>query len=413
MKNSMYKLHKFCRACGYGTPGASGIKAGAPPQLLEAFDLGIQPLANDFASSTQEHAGYAPLKVMFCPNCTLAQLSVTVRPEILYRCYSYVTSPSAMMKEHFSQLIKDIGSESTGRSVLEIGSNDGKLLAEMKSKGYEVLGVDPAENLAEVARKSGVPTQTGFFGEDLARVLPQSDVVIARHVFCHVDGWQDFIKGLEAVMPADGIACLEVPYVGDLLQKCEFDTIYHEHLSYLSIRAVQALLDQSRLHLHRIIRYPIHGGALLLVLRKNECQLALHPSVSEFKEDITISDWRLFNAEAKNQIGRLRATVESLLAQGKRVAGLGASAKSTVWINACGFTRKHIGFISDTTMQKQWTMTPGTDIPITDEGAILRELPDYVVMWAWNYREEVLKKFSLARSKGVKFIVPVPKVEIV
>lgn len=409
----MYTPHKYCRACGYGTPGASGIKSGPSPQLVEAFDLGIQPLANDFASPNEEHAGYAPLKVMFCPACSLAQLSVTVRPEILYRNYSYVTSPSAMMHAHFEQLIKDIGSENTGTSVLEIGSNDGKLLLQMKDSGYSVLGVDPAENLAEIARKSGVPTQTGFFDDDLARVLPQSDIVIARHVFCHVDIWQDFIKGLEAVMSPDSIACLEVPYAGDLLKKCEFDTIYHEHLSYLTIRAVQALLDQSGLHLHRIIRYPIHGGALLLILRKNECPLALHESVCDFKEDITISDWKAFAVEAKEQIGRLRATVDSLLAQGKRVAGLGASAKSTVWINACGFNRKHIGFISDTTLQKQWRMSPGTDIPITDEGAILRELPDYVVMWAWNYREEVLQRFSLARSKGVKFIVPVPRVEIV
>lgn len=406
----MYKLHSHCRACGYAGAGAQGIKSVPTEKLIEVFDLGVQPLANDFRKPDDDMAGCAPLKVLFCPRCSLAQLSVVVSPEILYRNYSYVTSPSATMQEHFKQLVKDIRSETDGDSVLEIGSNDGRLLCAMQENGYKVLGVDPAENLAESARANGIPTQTGFFGKELTKVLPVSDIVIARHVFCHVDDWQDFVRGLEAVSHSETVICIEVPYVGDLLKNCEFDTIYHEHLSYLSLKSMEALLKDTTLQLHRLIRYPIHGGAILLMLRRKDSKHFPH---SELCDNITVEDWKAFGVEAHAQIDRLRSTVKTLVSQGKRVAGLGASAKSTVWINACGFTRKDISFIADTTLQKHWTFSPGTDIPITDEGAIMRELPDYVVMWAWNYRAEILDKFRTERANGVKFIVPVPKVEIV
>lgn len=393
--------------------GAQGIKASGPDKLIPVLDLGIQPLANDFCKPGQEHSGCAPLKVMLCPKCFLGQLSVVVKPEILYQNYSYVTSPADMMARHFEQLVKDIKEETDGKSVLEIGSNDGKLLAMMQNNGFSTMGVDPAENLASAARGRGIPVTVGFFNEDLAKYLPQSDIIIARHVFCHVDDWHDFIKGIEEISFSSSLICIETPYVGDMLKNCEFDTVYHEHLSYLSIQSIHALLKDSKLQLHRIIRYPIHGGAVLLMLRCKDSGIEPHKSVNDFKENITLEDWKAFAVEARAQIDRLSATVRSLTAQGKRVAGLGASAKSTVWINACGFTRNDIAFIADNTPQKHWTCSPGTEIPITDEGAILRELPDYVVMWCWNFRIEVLEKFSLARSKGVKFIIPVPKIEIV
>ena len=396
----MYRPNTTCRACG-------------SKKLTPVFDLGAQPLANDFRKEDEERAGHAPLCVMRCHNCGLGQLSVVVRPEILYSKYSYVTSPSEMMRKHFEQLLADIKAETGGTSVLEIGSNDGLLLAMMQEQGFSVLGVDPAENLAEIARSRGVHVQSGFFSEQLARLLPKSDIVIARHVFCHVDDWKDFVRGLEAVSNKETIICIEAPYAADTLKKCEFDQCYHEHLSFLSIQAMQALLAETSLHIHRIFQYPIHGGAIMIMLRTNDCGINPHPSVSGFKEDITAEDWKAFAVEARSQIDRLRATVTSLIAQGKRVAGIGASAKSTVWVNACGFTRNEIAFIADSTPQKLYTTSPGTNIPIVDEGAIMRELPDYVVMWAWNYRDELLEKYKLAREKGVKFIIPVPRIDIV
>lgn len=409
----MYKLHTACRACGYGKPAIPDINPKPVQRLVPVFDLGLQPLANDFCKAGEESAGYAPLKVLFCPKCSLAQLSATVNPSVLYRHYSYVTSPSAMMRNHFECLIKDIASETSGKSVLEIGSNDGKLLAMMKERGYSVWGIDPAENLGDIARCNGIQTTTGLFNEDTARMIPESDIVIARHVFCHVDDWHGFVRSLESVSRPDTLVCIEVPYVGDMLKNLEFDTIYHEHLSYLSIRSMQALLHDKAFHIHRIIRYPIHGGALLLMLRHNDWPNLPHSSILDFKEDITEKDWREFADATARLRDDLTRTVSRAVESGSRVAGLGASAKSTVWINACRFTRKEISFITDNTLQKQNCFSPCSDIPIVDEGGILRELPNFVVMFAWNYRDEILEKFSRARSNGVKFIVPVPAVTVV
>lgn len=406
----MYSPHTYCRACGYAKPGANGIKSATTEKLVEVFDLGIQPLANDFHRPESDSAGYAPLKVIFCPRCSLAQLSVVVKPEILYRNYAYVTSPSTMMKSHFERLIHDIRDETGGNRVLEIGSNDGRLLSMMKEAGYSVTGVDPAENLAMEANSKGIETKTGFFGEELAGNLSQYDIVIARHVFCHVDNWVDFVKGLESVSHFDTLILIEAPYVGNTLKHCEFDQVYHEHLSYLNIQAISMLLENTCLRIHRVIEYPIHGGAICIMLRHKNCDIPSNPIINEH---FTVQDWKKFSLKAHDQIGKLSARVENLIATGKTVAGLGASAKSTVWINACKFTRKHISFIADTTSQKQYTLSPGSDIPITDEGAILRELPDYVIMFAWNYREEILKKFTKAKSMGVRFIIPVPELEIV
>jgi SAM-dependent methyltransferase len=407
----MYHNHTHCRACGYAKPGAQGVKAASAEKLIEVFDLGVQPLANDFVKADEPHAGYAPLKVLVCPRCSLAQLSVVVDPSILYDQYNYVTSPSSTMQEHFRQLMKDIAAETDGKSVLEIGSNDGRLLALMQVEGYKVQGVDPAENLAAIARANGIPTLESLFCARSANQLGKPDVVIARHVFCHVDDWQDFVRGLEAVSHKDTLICIEAPYVGDTLRGCEFDQVYHEHLSFLSIKAMKALLRPTSLHIHRVIRYPIHGGTILIMLRRDNPPYKI--IMDGLGDDIQIEDWKAFSAEAYAQIGRLKATVETLVAQGKRVAGLGASAKSTVWINACGFTRKHVEFIADNTPQKQFRFSPGTEIPITDEGAIMRELPDYVILFAWNFKSECLEKFAKAREKGVKFIIPVPRIEIV
>lgn len=376
------------------------------------LDLGIQPLANDFCKDGELRAGYAPLKVLYCPRCSLAQLSVVVDPSILYRHYCYVTSPSNMMQEHFLKIIFDIQSETDLTRVLEIGSNDGRLLSLMQSQGFFVMGVDPAENLAESARSNGVATQIGFFGEDLARILPKFDIIIARHVFCHVDNWRDFVAGLEEVAHANTLICIEVPYARDTLDKGEFDQIYHEHLSFMSMRSMQTLLEPTSLFVHKVHHYSIHGGALMIMIRHKEFRGEINKE-SIPSDSIPATEWIDLSRKSHDQINRLKGTVEDLVAKGKRVAGLGASAKSTVWISACGFSRKHIGFIADSTPQKQYTYSPGTDIPVIDEGAILRELPDYVVLFAWNYREEILEKFSLARSKGVKFIIPVPEIQIV
>lgn len=409
----MYTLHNHCRACGYGENTApDGCKSEkAHEKLIPVLDLGIQPLANDFKSDREEREGFAPLKMMFCPNCTLAQLSVVVKPEILYSNYSYITSMSRTMLRHFGQLVAALGIKN-GDRVLEIGSNDGGFLSILKDEiGCQVAGVDPAINLARIATVKGIPTVGAMFSFDSARnaisfhlggLLP--DIIIARHVCCHIDNLRGFINDIDRICGDNTIVAIEVPYVKHLMDKLYFDTIYHEHLSYMSTYAMEMLVSKTSLRIKDVLHFDVHGGVVVYVLSKQPSSW-----VSDEKR-ITVEDWNDFSFRCHDAMGNLvqwQRTNDS-----KSIVGYGASAKSTVWMNACGFRRKHIKFICDNTPQKQWKCSPGTDIPIVDEGALLRELPDYAVLFAWNYADEIIAKNQAYRDKGGKFVVPLPELRV-
>lgn len=424
----MYKPHTVCRACGLGSQGPSTLKISAaageiykgPEALIPVFDLGIQPLANDFCGGSEERSGYAPLKVLYCPRCDLGQLSVTVSPNILYaHNYAYVTSTSQTMKDHFGMLTRDL-LEQAGRKcpVLEIGSNDGTLLAHFRDQGFPiVMGIDPAQNLALEAKKKDVTTLCAMFGREAARTAKSSmgtpGIILARHCFCHIDNWREFIQSCEALCDERTVVAIEVPYAHDMLAKNEFDTVYHEHLSYLSLKSVQYLLANSTLQLTRVIEYSIHGGALLLILRK--IGHPVHESVGRMlkAERCGRADWQRFSNQAELKIMELSALVRNLATKGKIVAGYGASAKSTVWISACGFDKQQIKFISDTTKGKWYKNSPGTGIPIVDDGALTRDLPDYAVLFAWNYEKECIAKEQIFLDKGGTWIIPSPAIRLV
>ncbi len=403
----MYKLHTTCRACG-------------SQFLVPVFSLGVQPLANDFCKEGQPRQGQAPLSVLFCETCRLAQLSVVVAPEVLYKNYAYVTSDSETMKQHFAALVKDLIDEQDPGPVVEIGSNNGALLKYLSGCGFtNSVGIEPAKNLAMEANADGVLTINDFLTPESAEEAKSScgkvSFVLARHCFCHADSWVRIVDSLEVLADKDTLIAIEVPYLPDQIAKVSFDQCYHEHLSYLSLHAMAALLDGSDLAIHKVIKYPIHGGCVLVMLRRKDSGRPQDPSVNEFmeQENITADTWREFAAEAHAQIHKLGLLIKSLRDAGKTVCGYGASAKSTVWLNACRFTRKDIAFITDTTVAKQYCVSPGTDIPVTDPGALLREMPDYCILFAWNFAEEVLKKEALYREKGGKFIIPVPHIRIV
>ncbi len=403
----MYNEIKQCRACG-------------SLDLSEVFSLGAQPLANDFCAPGAERSGFAPLTVLLCVRCGLAQLSVVVKPEDLYRNYAYVTSDSHMMGRHFERLWADCSVSSDNRTVLEIGSNDGTFLKFCARNGAEsVMGIEPATNLADIARSRGIHTLNDFFGSfsasAVAQTIPKVGMIFARHVFCHIADWLDFTRNLQLVADGQTQIFIEVPYVKDLLEKRQFDTIYHEHLSYLSIRAMKALLDNGPFCLRKIMHYDIHGGAIVLVLQRNGPGVHIDPSVAKYleAEDISRQTWKEFSASASFQISMLGGYVEKLVRSGAKVVGYGASAKSTVWINACGFTRKDLHFVTDTTLQKQHRLIPGTDIPVLEPEALLREKPDYAILFAWNYAAEVLEKETILRQLGLKFIVPGPELRVI
>jgi hypothetical protein len=417
----MYTPHTQCRACGFGKPFAPGTKSGEPERLKKVFDLSIQPLANDFQPENGERAGYAPLEVLYCPRCTLAQLSVTVRPDILYSNYSYVTSPSVTMKVHFDTLCIDIGKErGSVKSVLEIGSNDGRFLKFCEGFGAQKsVGIDPARNLVDQAEKLGVKSICGLFGvpnaHNIKALYGDFDIIVARHVFCHVDDWRDFVTGLEVLATKDTLICIEVPYVLDMLERGEFDTIYHEHTSYLSIRAMLALLEGTSLRLHKVIKYPIHGGAILMMLRHRDSGIIPDESVDQFLywETGMEEKWEHFSQTSTSKIYNLKTMVDSLSTKGRRICGYGASAKSTVWVNACGFSRVQLEAIYDGTPQKQFKFSPGTNIPIKHEGAFFADACDYAVMFCWNFESECLAKNKKWLEGGGRFIIPHPTIRIV
>lgn len=404
----MYTLHTVCRACG---------SKGLTPVL----NLGLQPLANDFRRLDEEHAGYAPLQVLFCNRCSLAQLSVVVRPEILYSQYSYVTSKSHMMQEHFDELTRDILTEIKLGSVVEIGSNDGFYLEFLRKCGFgNVVGIDPAANLAQRARDTGILTVNDFFGRESAESAREAagsvDLVVARHVFCHVDDWRSFFKAMDLLASQHTLICIEVPRTRNQIASGSFDQIYHEHLSFLTVKALEVLLHETPFHIHRICEYTIHGGALMFMLRRNDFPAAPHPSVERFgfSDEITIEMWKEFAAEAEFQVLELGNLVHRLVEQGEEVCGLGASAKCTVWVNACRFTHREIGEVFDCTMEKARRFIPGTDIPVTPEetGSCLDGY-DYAVLFAWNFAQEVMGNHRDWFEAGGKFILPVPKPQVI
>lgn len=392
----MYKTLKYCRAC-------------QGEDLLPVFDMGVQPLANDFCLPDEDHAGYAPLQVVFCPRCTLSQLSVVVDPEILYRRYLYVTSKSDTMQRHFHRLLQDIESEGAGKRILEIGSNDGTFLEFATNAGYECCGVDPAENLTGDAKGM---TISGFFTSTLAKEIVghgggDTPIILARHVFCHMDDWRDFMGAINILSNSKTLVCIEVPYVHDLLRKVEFDTIYHEHTSYLSLTALRFLLKDFPFRIHRVLRYGIHGGSIMIMLRHVDSASTIQPHLSAdeyLSEDaVTTGHWMEFARHASAKAACLSKGVDDARKQGKVVCGFGASAKSTVMIH---YAKLNLAFVTDNSPHKPGRCVPGLTTPIFDQADLMANHPDYAIMFAWNFEAEILAGQDKWRKRGGKFFVP-------
>jgi hypothetical protein len=402
----MYTNVFKCRACS-GT------------ELVPVMDLGLQPLANNHVKPNEARQGFYPLKVLFCRCCGLAQLSIVVNKEQLYSHYTYVSSSSQTMQRHYDRLFLDILSEQPEKTIVEIASNDGGCLKFAKSKGFEVLGIDPARNLCEMAEAQDITTIPEFFGTASAaeakNAFPNVGVILARHVFAHVDDWQEFFHGIKILSAKDTLIVLEFPYALDMMRNQCWDSTYHEHLSTVSLKPLVAVLKATPFHIHRVVKAGIHGGCLIVMLRHNDHSATPHISADEYlaEENITEHDWHHLACEAALKIDGLKKLVKKFRDDGKIVCGFGASAKATVLINACGWQKDSIAFVSDNSPFKPGCLIPGTDIPIIDEGEFLSEHPDYAILAAWNYKPEILAKMTKWRERGGRFIIPGDKLEIV
>lgn len=392
--------------------------------LVDIFSLGTLPLANSFLRQEElndEEEKY-PLDLQFCRSCSLVQLKDIVAPEKLFSNYLYLSSFSDTVLGSAKELCQRLAhtlSLGSGSRVIEIASNDGYLLKNYVELGIPVLGIEPAQNIAALAESRGIPSIPRFFNKELARELSTqgktADAIHANNVLAHVPDLNDFVRSLYMILKADGVAVLEFPYLRNLIEGCQFDTIYHEHVFYFSIKALHGLFSRNELHITDIELIPLHGGSLRIFVKK---QPDPHFNIQKWLEEEEASGMHSsqYYAHFFDKISHLKRELVRLLdrlkSEGKTIASYGASAKSTILLNFFGIGCETIDFIVDRSPIKQGLYTPGTHIPILHPDELQRRRPDYVLLLAWNFWEEVLEQQQAYRHLGGQFIVPIPELAI-
>ncbi len=397
--------------------------------LTESFaDLGMSPLSNAYLTAEQLGAmeRFYPLHAWVCGSCFLVQLEEFESPEQIFSDYAYFSSYSDSWLAHceaYARMAIERFGLGGSSQVVEIASNDGYLLQYFRGAGIPVLGVEPAANVAEVARTKGIPTEVCFLGADTARALAArgviADLLVGNNVFAHVPNLNDFTEGLRILLAPHGVLTLEFPHLLRLMQENQFDTIYHEHFSYFSLRTARAVLAAQGLVVFDVEELPTHGGSLrVYACRAEAAAQRMTPAPDRLVAREEAAGLHALDAYSRFA-EQVRATKRALLRflleaheQGKRVVGYGAPAKGNTLLNYCGIRSDLLDYTVDRSPHKQGKFLPGTHIPIYPPERILETRPDYVLILPWNLQQEILAQMRAVREWGGRFVVPIPRVEV-
>lgn len=407
--------HKYvCLLCGSAS-------------VEEFLDLGYTALANKFLTCEElsmPEPAY-PLRVGFCHSCGHVQLTEIVPPAAMFEDYLYMSSASDTLKAHLHEL-SDVVVERQGLSakdlVIDIGCNDGTLLKGFRRHGVKVLGVDPAVNLAALAGDDVIERYVGFFSaataQEIVRRWGQASAITATNTFPHIPELQDFIRGIQTALAPGGVFVIEAHYLVDLLEQGAFDTVYHEHVSYWALGPMQKLFKSAGMEIVDAERLPIHHGQLRVFVQRAG-EKPIQPRVAELLEKERalgihdFSTYRRFAAQTQKIKSDLHANLCEIRQQGNSIAGYGAPAKGNTLLSYLEIGPDVLTYIADRSPLKQGRYTPGSHIPVVPAEQLLRDQPDYCLLLAWNFADEIVAQQAEYRRRGGKFIMPVPEVSII
>jgi SAM-dependent methyltransferase len=410
------------------TPGCHSCGARLRHTLL---DLGEQPLANAYPTREQLEAGAErryPLHARVCSACLLVQVEQVVGPAELFSDYAYFSSYSSTWLAHCAEYARAVTERlalGPASMVVEIASNDGYLLKNFVDARVPVLGVEPAANVAAAAIAAGVPTEVAFFGRACAASIVArglaADLVVANNVLAHVPDLDDFVAGLEALLKPAGVVTIEVPHLLRMLEGTEFDTIYHEHLSYFSLLAARDVLARRALRVFDVEELTTHGGSLRIWASRPTASASrpATPAVERVLEAEraagldAVEGYRAFAPRVERVLAELRRFLDDAKSAGARVAAYGAAAKGNTLLNAADVTTDDVGYVVDRNPHKQGRLLPGSHLPILEPDHARRDRPDYLLVLPWNLRDEIIGEMADVREWGCRFVVPIPRLEVV